>query len=300
MAGVMLMLILFTAQVFNETLEENKRLIEGWLKNALAPILRFRALWTRKLPQLEGTAYVEAVFWPLTIIGLTVMIYSSAEPNFGFNTKSLIVVASLFVCVSLLTYIHEGGKAFMARRHGAIMGVRPYPFAILLAIVNVVIARALDFGPGVLYGFAGQAVFLQAHRLRADDRGRIAFWPFVVLLGISATAYLLVTPLRSIDNNGKSPIPVFFEGVAVALAVGGLQTIFFSLIPLRFLDGERILRWNKLAWLGLSGLTAFAFWHILLNGQRDYSSAVTSTAPIVRILAKQEWELESETDSPPD
>ena len=35
------------------------------------------------------------------------------------------------------------------------------------------------------------------------------------------------------------------------IALGGMQTVVFGLVPLMFLDGDDLLRWSKTVWLGL-------------------------------------------------
>ena len=53
------------------------------------------------------------------------------------------------------------------------------------------------------------------------------------------------------------------EGIAVGIFIGGLEGLFFQMVPIKWMDGHHLWSWNKLVWLGVTGITAFLFWHIL-------------------------------------
>jgi hypothetical protein len=43
------------------------------------------------------------------------------------------------------------------------------------------------------------------------------------------------------------------------------------------MDGQKIWRWQKIAWVGLTVATALLFWHVLINGDQSYLQALSST-----------------------
>jgi len=67
--------------------------------------------------------------------------------------------------------------------------------------------------------------------------------------------------------------------------VGGLESTFFQMIPIRYLDGHKIYSWNKAAWVLAAGAAAYMIWQILLNRERSYSSALGHGTPLTAIIA---------------
>ncbi|MEA2588356.1 MAG: hypothetical protein QOH66_1283, partial [Actinomycetota bacterium] len=55
------------------------------------------------------------------------------------------------------------------------------------------------------------------------------------------------------------------DACLAAIFVAGLTTLVFSLIPLRFLEGTKVTRWSRKAWVALFAAGLFAFVHILLQ-----------------------------------
>ena len=276
--GATLLLILLASQIFNSTISENKEELDRLMTAALSPL---RPLWQAVQGNIGSasreSALLNAVGWPLVVLGLTVLIYGFVEPGFGLNGRSAVVAASILLCVGTTTYVTEGGEALFARRrYRQSTGVRPFPFAMIVAIVGVVLSRVVGFGPGVIYGFVGTTVYLRPSTLSREEAGKSVFVPLLALLAVCIAAWMLVIPLRSWSSDAHAEIPAFFEGAAVSIFVGGLQGLFFSMIPMSFMDGEKIWRWNKLVWLGLASISTFLFWHVLLNGNQSYFDALTS------------------------
>jgi hypothetical protein len=282
LAGLTLLFIIATAHIFNSTIEENRHKIDAFLGWVLRPCRRAGTA----LASLAVFAVRHAgdkasrVFWPLAVLALTVLIYGFAEPGFGLNFESATVAVAVLVCAGGITYIRAGGQALTARRLFHMnLGVRPFPFAILIASVNVLIARLLNFEPGVIYGFVGMAVFLTPTNATRGQIGRITFWPCLVLLVVSVLAWIAVVPLRDLGDTTGSREIVFFEGISVEFFVGGLEGLFFTLIPVSFMEGDRIWRWNKKAWLLLAGSTSFLFWYALLNSDKAYLDTLDQGRP---------------------
>jgi quinol-cytochrome oxidoreductase complex cytochrome b subunit len=64
------------------------------------------------------------------------------------------------------------------------------------------------------------------------------------------------------------------DACLAAVFVAALETLVFSLIPLRFLDGANVTAWSRRAWIMLFAGAVFAFVHILLtsNGHPHQAS----------------------------
>ncbi|MEX2246922.1 MAG: FGLLP motif-containing membrane protein [Dehalococcoidia bacterium] len=280
--GITVLVVLLTAQLFNETISENRHEIEALLRRSVAPLRPALDGITGSLgSSLPGIGLVRSFGLPVVVLGLTAVIYGAAEPNFGLNQNSLIVAASVLVCVGGTTYLTEGGEAFLARfRYGQATGLRPFPFAILIAAASVGLSRLAQFEPGVIYGFVGTAVFLRPSTMTVEQAGKTAFVPSAALLAVSLGAWFLVIPLRSLTDGTDATLPLVAESVAAAVFVVGVQSLFFNMIPMSFMNGEKIWQWHKGVWLGLTAISTLLFWHVFLNQDETFAGAFTNATSL--------------------
>jgi hypothetical protein len=228
---------------------------------------------------------VGAIAGPLVVLGLAGLIYGFAEPGFGFNNKSLVLFLSLVLGVGAVTYTYSGGQALLTRRgFGLPAGVKLFPIAIGVALLSVFLSRVENFQPGIIYGFIASYVVLSETGLNRRQLGHTVLFPGAALLALCVIAWLLVVPFRDLSQDSDSWLAGVPEGAAAAVFVGGLEGLFFNMIPLRFMDGHKLWEWSRLAWLAMAGVTAFLFWHVLLNTESAYFSALQETTPATALL----------------
>ena len=103
----------------------------------------------------------------------------------------------------------------------------------------------------------------------------------VLRQGRSVGAWLLVDEFRGAN---QSNLDIFIEGVLIGVFVGGLEGIFVNMIPIAYLDGHKIKRWNPIAWLALAVTATYLFWLVLLNDQREYFGAIQETTPAIAFI----------------
>jgi hypothetical protein len=279
LAGVTLVMILITATLFNQTVQENSEEIEAWLGRLLTPVRglgeMLGGVWEAASGNGSGLA---AAAGPLSVLGLTGLVYGFAEPGFGFNEKSLVMFLSLVLGVGVATYVYSGGQVLLTSRgFGVPAGVRLFPVAIAVAVISVVLSRVENFQPGIIYGFIASYAVLTPIALRRHQVGQTVLIPGSALLAVCLAAWLALDPLRELAQENDSWLAAVPEGAAVAIFVGGLEGLFFNMVPLHFMDGHKLWTWNKGAWALMAGVTAFMFWHILLNEERAYYSALQET-----------------------
>ncbi len=286
LAGATLILILLTATVFNQTVQENSEDIERFLSRLFAPFRGFLGVFGKGWDTINGERPgVGAFLGPLAVLGLAGLIYGFAEPGFGFNNKSLVLFLSLVLGVGAVTYTYSGGQALLTRHgFGLSAGVKLFPIGIVVAIVCVLLSRLENFQPGIIYGFIASFVVLAETGLDRRQLGHSVFYPGLALLALCIAAWLLVMPFRDLSQDSGSWLAGVPEGVAAAVFVGGLEGLFFNMIPLRFMDGHKLWGWNKLGWLAMAAVTAFLFWHVLLNKQQAYFSALQETTPATAVV----------------
>jgi hypothetical protein len=281
--GIFLIIIFLTSELFNQTIRDNQDTIEGWLRKVAGPLF---ALWGGlHVLMTAATANRQNLInltWLLMVLAITAFIESFLDPDFPTADTSWLLFLSLLVSVGFMTYLTEGAEAFYARVfHAEHTAVRVFPLAIFVAAVCVVFSRLGGFAPGVLYGFVGTAVFLSPSRMNAQDTGKMIFFPMFLLLTMSLGAWVLVDAFR---NDNPTNWDIFFEGVLVGVFVGGLEGIALNMLPIAYMDGSKIIRWNFFVWLGMTGLAVFFLWHVLLNDQRAYFDALQETTPAVALI----------------
>jgi hypothetical protein len=274
-----LITILITATIVNQVVQENEDEIEGFAGRFLHP---FRAIgdaassgWS--LLQ-TNTPLAGTVLAPLVILSLAGVIYGFAEPGFGFNDKSLVLFSSIFLGLGLVTYTYSGGQALLTRRgFGVPAAVKLFPAGIAVAIGFVLLSRVESIQPGIIYGFIASFGVLGGASLTRHQEGQTIFFPGVALLALCIGAWLLLGPFRDLAEENDGWLAAVPEATVAAVFVGGLEGFFFNMIPLRFMDGAKLWNWNKLLWLVMTGGVTFLFWHVLINKEDSYFSALQKT-----------------------
>jgi hypothetical protein len=276
LALLLIFLILMSAAVFNTTLEENSIEIHAFFNRVIAPFVAI-SFFTGD-PAAAGASPRTVAIRNAVILGLAALIYGFLDPEFGFNESSLVLITCLIVGIAVTTYVYDGGQILLTRhRYGLPATMAIFPLAIVIACVSVVISRFTDIHPGVVYGFVAAAAIPVSRLPDRKSEGIIVFWPMLVLAALSFIAWLLLAPIRTLDTN-NSVWAAILEGVMLAIFVGGLQGVLFNLAPFEFQDGNKVLRWNKLAWVGLTVVLTFFFFHVFLNPSNQIDGALRSTS----------------------
>jgi hypothetical protein len=281
----LLIVLLFglTSAVFNSTLDDNREDIERWRGMLAGRLDRVRRMLAGvapsiSMPSIEVDPRAAAVGRTLAVLTLTGLIYGFVSPSFGLDFPSLLLFLSLAIGLGVVTYAGEGSSALIAiRRFHAQSAVRVYATAVLIAIASVLLARALGFRPGIVYGFVASSVVLAPAMLSRRQSAQVVLWPALGLLGLSLAAWLALGPLHTLAANGD-PLPEFVEAVVATLFVAGLEGVFYSMLPITFMDGSVVYRWNRLAWASIFGAATFLFWHLILNQYGAYLDAFRQTA----------------------
>ncbi|HUF52930.1 MAG TPA: FGLLP motif-containing membrane protein [Dehalococcoidia bacterium] len=284
LAGLTLMLMLVTAELFNQTLEENEEDIKSFFGKAIGPfngVLGPLGDLGRVVSDGRGIA---GLFAPLVLLGLAAFLYGLSEPDWGLNNRTVVLFFSFLAAFAVLTYVYDGGQLLITNSYGIPGAIRLFPAGIAVALFCVATTKLMGFTPGLIYGFLAAHTLIGAASLSDEQEGRQILFPAIVLLTICALAWLLVDPLRDLATDNSSVWAAIPEGVAVGIFVGGLESMFFQMVPIKWMDGHRLLKWSKLIWFSMTGITAFLFWHVLLNTERQSFDTLSETTPAVAML----------------
>ena len=285
----LLLLLIFgtTSALFNNTLDANRAEIDGWFAGWRERFARIGRPIAGGLGAIVGSGGPGRRTPPLrvaAILLLTGLVYGFLSPDFGLNTQSLLLFASLALGLGVVTYVNEGGAAlFASRRLHVPAGVRVHLAALSVAVVCVLASRLIDFKPGIMYGFIASSAFLVPAALDRRQEGKVALYPALVLLGVSLVAWLLMGFVRGLETGADDwPLP-FAEALLAVVFVGGLEGLFFNMVPLTFMDGKAVADWSRIVWAVTFGVATFLFWQLLINPDAGYLDALRETKVVLAI-----------------
>lgn len=286
LSALFVLLFGITAEIFNATIDENRRTIGStWSRVTAGPARLFA-------PVIAGAAYVngigssharlQAFFHALGILVAVGFIYGFLAREFTFDERGLILVLSFIIGIGVITYMTQGLRALLVRqRYGVPATVRMYGTAVVVAVGAVTISRAMGLAPGLVFGFVASSFILRPIALSRKDEAQLVFWPSFALLFLSLGAFLLLgeaSKHANLEHLGDS----FVESVLAVVFIVGLEGFVFTMLPLRFMNGAAVMRWNKWVWAFLFGSAMFLWCQLLLNRDEAYADAWGQTS--IRIL----------------
>lgn len=266
LAALLVFLMPFPSQLFNSTLETHEDEIRRWFRfdrmGAVAGGIG--ALWAS---------------WPgVTLFTLlAALLYGFLDPGFGFDLESLATFVGMLLGIVLVTAAFAVPLALAHRRHGDQASLKVVPVSLLIGVACVLLSRLTGFQPGYLYGLLIGLAF--ARELSAAEEGRATALGAALMLAVALVAWVGLGALPDGVDFGL----VVARTALAALMVAGLEGVVFGLLPMRFLPGESLYAWNRVAWGALLALGAFAFFHILINPASGYLSD-TSRTPLFTVL----------------
>jgi hypothetical protein len=264
LAILILLAVLYSTTLINATIKEHSEELSSHLMQWLAPFSGLFALANGFFARPPGNqSFFAGLVKPLILLAIVSIIYGFLDPDFGLNRESLVLVGSLALAMMVITYVFEGGQVLASERvNGQAADLYFYPFPIILALVSVMISRIIGINPGLLVGFIGSARFLSPD---IHKEGRAIFYSMVAMAVVSVVAWLLISPVRSLEAGNNVWWAAALEAGVIAIFVGGIEGILFSLIPLEFIDGKKLWLFNRFAWFAVALPAAFFFFHVVLH-----------------------------------
>ena len=118
------------------------------------------------------------------------------------------------------------------------------------------------------------AYFLSINRnklsLAAEGKAMaIATASALVVAAAAWFALLWVEPLNPAQGDPSLKLIAFQTALVMGL-VTGVELAVFGMVPVRFLPGEKILRWNRRIWAVLTVIAVVGFLYILINPTSGY------------------------------
>jgi hypothetical protein len=263
-ALLLLLLIGFAGELFNNTVENNYDAATALLRKG--PLGRLNR-WLNR----HGRGGV------LLFLALTALVSSFVDPSFGPDLHGVAEFLGFLVGLVVVLATFKLPPMLAHRRQTGELGrLRPLPWALVIAALFVLVSRIGNLQPGYLYGIVLGAIF--GTDVSDKEEGRETFYGSLWTLAAAFLAWLGLTWVRTVgfaeDSFGVTLLATAFAAILVA----GLEATAFGLMPLKFMPGYAIYKWNRLGWGVLFGLSVFAFIHILIGPTAGYVSELSPAA----------------------
>ena len=202
---------------------------------------------------------------------MSAVIYAAVDPAFGFNLQTLALMLSLAASLGILTAVYDGGQVLLSSRAFGLHAVlRVHPVGVVVALVSVVITRITGLNPGIVLGFIAGAIIISN---TAEHDGPIIFVPMVSTLLLCVIGLAVLDPIRELTAESDLWLATVPETVTVAIIVGGIEGLLFSLLPITFMDGKKVWDWNRPAWFVIAVPTTFIFIAAFFNQTKSFIGA---------------------------
>lgn len=259
-------LVAFPFELFNSTMEENYDEIRSWFGMGERGVDR------------TGSHKRTVAFFALTAVSAVACGFLS--PDFGLNMTSLVLFVGMFVAMLVMAVVFSlPADLGIHREFGEWGKLNFLPGTVVVSIVMVVASRLLHFQPGYFYGALAGLAFHSA--LSEGVQGRMTAMNWVFSLVVSVGAWFGRIPVS--HAAARPGANVWWIGLEICLAMiflWGVEGLAVAMLPLRFLDGRKVLRWNRVVWAVLFFLGLFATFEVLLAPGSGY---VGSTSGAVKI-----------------
>ncbi len=260
------MLFAFPSKLFNSTVEENYDEIRGWFR------LPARAVDT------ASSVSRTATFLGLSFVAAVVLGF--LDPEFGFNLNSVVIVVGFALSLVVMSAGFSVPAAIAIHRQTGEWGKLNFlPGTLLVSIAMVLLSRLLNFQPGYFYGALAGVAFASALNGRTQGRLTAANWTWA--LAISVAAWFARMPVS--DAAAQPDAALFwigFEAFLVLTFLWGIESLVVAMLPMRFLDGPKVMAWSRPAWATLLVVGLFATIHVLLTPSAGYVGHTTSEVTI--------------------
>lgn len=268
-AALLVLLIMFPADLFNSTLQSNYDEIIGWFKMDYIGKLH-RKMQLHKIP----IAIVLTVF-----AGLVTLLNAQLSPDFGLNRASAALLLGMFTALTFAATVYDLSRAlYLKKRFGLRGKLRAHALGLGVGALFVTISRLANFVPGYLYGLFTGLIFKQKGPTSKQDGEGLAL-SSVLILVLAIAGWFALIPVRSVSTQpDASFIALVAEAALATLWVSALGMIVFSLVPMRFIYGEQVKKWNKYAWAAIYGCGMLLFVYTLLDpNQSVYGKSATAS-----------------------
>lgn len=268
LAAAFVLLAALPAELLESTLTENYGRAFGWL----APVRRRVARWQARKPRVLNNPWVGSSL----AVGTAALILGFSDPTFGFNASSVRTFLALYLSLFLLNVAVGAIKISLAERRLRLPGhLTPMPGALIVAAVSVLVSRAMDISPSLLFGLVVGVSFARAQSKEVN--GKLALVGVMSIFGIGIVSWVLFSLLVDVTGRGSGFLSGLLEESLAATALEALSVLLVGLLPFQYLEGKALHDWDQRIWAGMYFVAAAAFVFIAVPTGASWEE---STAPV--------------------
>ena len=276
--ALVILFVTFPSALFNHTLSENYAEITAALKRFDIAVVAARRLRQRVAHAMDVRRRELAVFVGVLAIGG--VINGLLDPTFGFTSKSAtsyvatLVTLAYGIAVSALV-----GLAYRrARGRKTDWRFQALPLGLAIAAACVLLSRLTDFQPGYFYGLVcGIAFGTQLAKREGGHQAAIASAVTMALALAAWVAWSLVNPIAG--RSGSAWPLILVDDFLASVFVGGLVGNVVGLLPLKSLQGGKLIAWHRGVWAVIFAVAVFGLVQVLLHPEQG--AVHPSKAPLV-------------------
>jgi hypothetical protein len=235
----LVLFVVFPAQLFNHTYEQNHERIQRWW----AARMRWIDTLRERMQGLRSSRRGLAAFVVVTVAGG--VLGSLLDPGFGANARTLALALAITLAILVGAAVSGAADgAYRTWRHfEQRWELRALPTGLFVTGLCVAISRLTEFQPGYLYGLIGGVAF--AGHLAARQEGHAVALASIATLLSAVIAWLIWVPVDAAASQPGAGFALAFLGnFLAAVFVSGLVGLVIGLVPLRFLPGEKVAAWH--------------------------------------------------------
>jgi hypothetical protein len=256
LGALLVVLVGFPAELFNRTYEENQARIRRGLSR----------LTRRKAREAGSVAPLWAVFG---FFAVAAALTAFVDPTFDFGWTGATVFVGFVVAIPLTMAAYAYPAEWYQRRASKITGrFHVIALALLVAASLTVMSRLVHFIPGYVYGLI--AGFAATRSLSRSQRAKSVLAGVACVFGLSVVAWILWGKYDAVAQGPHaSHAEVIIGAVLAQLAILGITSVVFGLMPFKFMDGYQLRAWSRAGWIGVYAAAAFWFALVLIRSNPD-------------------------------
>jgi hypothetical protein len=235
---VLLLLAVLPAHLLNATIAEQSDRFERRFPKLHSPRWLTAVVgWFRSAPVVAGIVVTLA----------TAILFGFADPKFGFTLASLRLILACGIALFLVGYVANALTGLIARvQWNIVAAVSTRPYGLILTIVGVLISRLLHFSPGFLIGLI-LGLTIQGKSAAGFAWRTVVLRSSIVLI-MAIAAWIGYSTLTLGGNEGGTFGSALLVETLVAITTEGVVALLVELLPLRFLEGERVYAHSRVLW----------------------------------------------------
>ncbi|WP_406054026.1 FGLLP motif-containing membrane protein [Kribbella sp. NBC_00889] len=272
LAALFFLLVAFPAELFNKTYENNEVEITkafGWMSGVESGRIR-RA--------------VSFIGFLATIALMSLLLADRERPDGNVAAEFI----AFLVATLLVILIYEGSIELFRRSRTNTPGrLRALPSALFVGLACCLLSWGLHLEPAYFYGMIAGFVAAKAARPPAPDNdGPAVLTGVLVLVAVGVAAWIgrYATYDRAHGDHAEFAW-VVGDAVLFWIIVLGVEGLTFGLVPLRFLDGERLRDWHRIAWLLAQSAAVLFFVYVFVVQAYGPDSPGIDVRSVLRALA---------------